>query len=408
MTNGSHGGRPGGPFCPPVFAMWVAVCGVAIAAVYFAGERPERPDVAAVPAAGRPPRLQEPTDALPVRTAAGSPASAQELLSSAADLTDLPLIGTPSADSGEARRVFVRTVADGGEPLDRLLADELPHASRSERDVWRDVLGGVPLSDAREIVRFRKNFGPPSRLTPADLTSADLMPPSSPAPAFETATEAAARPSAPRRPQTGSAERPDEPFQAILAVHRHNLLNMQTPGYLRLVPVPQEAADVGGVRLGDVRVDPASVAVEPRASDDPSDVAAPAGMFLRVRRGEATLLTRCGRAVVQNGRAGLTIGGQTLPLADQPPGEAADVSSWPVFQVDSPSGLRAAGNCLYDATDASGPATRSDGAALPGHTVAAAVEAETEVEALARWQALEAAASAERPIGLVAVQVTGE
>ena len=297
-------------------AAYFAACGAVVlaAAAFLWRPAPERREAFAASDPARPLPLAEPGDALPLTA---------ELPRSEGGQTVLP-VGDPP-------------------PLEQLLDRELPGATASERDVWRDVLDGLPLTDAREIVRLRERFG---QGTPAWRAEP-------PAPVDLTA------PSAPPRPQASRGRFADsvEALHAAADVHRHNIANADTLGFLPLRPVleeaPAEGGVPGGVRLAGTEL--ASAGEPPIDSAHDSDAAAPAGMFLAVRRGGERLLTTGGRLTRTAG--GATLRGCEVVLDGEEPA---------VFRVPEPLSLEPAGNALYRPTAASGPAEQADAEAERG------------------------------------------
>ena len=262
----------------------------------------------------------------------------------------------------------LRRVADSDGPLDRLLSDELPHATASELDVWRDVLGDVGLRDAREIVRMRKHMGALSA-GPAELLHPVPVPP--------TPSEPVADPPEPAAPDGQSA------VQQAINVHRHNMLNCRTSGFLRLEPVLVEAAGGRGLRFLGHRVAADAAVADPTPSPDAAQVAAPAGHFIAVRDDNDVLLTRTARLVRSGGTNLLNVGGRLL----SPAGDANEpLAAWKVASV---GGLTPLGGCLYRPTEESGPATVTDAAVLTGHTVDSECDIDDEFEHLAELRKLQ-------------------
>lgn len=121
--------------------------------------------------------------------------------------------------------------------LESMLHQELPFADASERQVWQDVLDGMPLDDAREIVRMRTRLSTRPLIGPGTMASVPKL----------SQSKAQTPPSIP--PFEGSLHA----FDAAEQVIRHNIANAGALGFLPGIPLMVEAVDRPGTRcLGEM------------------------------------------------------------------------------------------------------------------------------------------------------------
>ncbi len=236
------------------------------------------------------PQLLEP----PVESESSTPSSPEP-----AD----PEAGDPAPRNSEVRSV-----------IDRLL----PKASPEERDIWYQQLKDLPPGIVEDLLQLRRQMpdagasliSPNSPLTPQPLRQPQRLP----------ETEAGAT------PRTSSTV--DPTIRQLQRITRLNLLHLQTPGYLALVPqlatrggssdVSQGGAlllECLGTRLsltmGDVT--PTDRALDVAIHDGPTET-----LFLALDSPEGTLFTRYGRLDVDaQGRLAITLPGGCFPLTPE-------------------------------------------------------------------------------------------
>lgn len=163
-----------------------------------------------------------------------------------------------------------------------IIKEELPDATAQEREVWYDVLRGLPAEDIKGILRMRKHIGADGSMLGAIAgTPAPLIAPKS----AETLTS----------PEPGTERAGEvEVSRRLAEIKRYNDSNRRTVGFKQLVPVlvesPEEAA---GVQLAKVIRDLRSGQLE--ATGRTFDVALRGPGFLQVRQGEQVRYTRDGR-----------------------------------------------------------------------------------------------------------------
>ena len=268
----------------------------------------------------------------------------------------------------------------------RVIREELPDATAQERDVWYDVLLGLPIKDVRGILQMRKRLGSGTTFALQSECESTL-----PAAAHDSASSSLSP------AETSFAAHVDDALhgETIDALHtlrdlnRQNLLNRDTIAYKRLVPLVAEATttDEGTVDLGirclGVIRDMTSGPLRPteRSLDVGIDPSAFRTAFFQVRRGDEVRFTRAGRLGVDGeGRlkllateeewlleppiflpsdaAGIAIETdgrvQATSIDGQDPREAGRIAA---VLFLNPDGLRPAGGGLYEATGASGRPT---------------------------------------------------
>lgn len=200
------------------------------------------------------------------------------------------------------------------ETLRAILDAELSHLPPADRDVWLDVLAGLPPADAVGIVRLWKRFGSGPAVGELDPAQAlpDLFTPSELAPTPVTSAPGT-------HPQPALEARLMEARGLVL----HNLQNLATVGYRRVEPIfstgsPHIAANVVTpalpARMIASRIDQAAGGVIETAS--PLDVAIDGEGFFVVKQPTGrTFYTRCGRfSRDPEGRLALTTSRGELPV----------------------------------------------------------------------------------------------
>ncbi len=297
--------------------------------------------------------------------------------------TEAPVLKTPSVEAGEAPVHRLSPV------IIEILGDELKGVSEQQQEVWADALQGLPPGDAIAIIRMWKNFGD-SSANPLGAMRSPFPALGIPGKRVPDTLPSGITPEVPARSdsQTNVPDQlPPSDLRVIRSadwlqrIARHNAGNVDTCGYLNLVPVNQElpleegsaGATVVGCRL-DVR--PGRYV----KTGNPSHVAVQRQTFFAVRisTGEEWY-TRVGRLVLDaERRLCVDLGDEDLPLVPeiklpeavtrfvllgdsvqvQVPGQA-DPQSIGLLQVAEffdASRLEPKGRSLYAATTASGKA----------------------------------------------------
>lgn len=175
-----------------------------------------------------------------------------------------------------------------------IIAQEMPHASAQELDVWFDVLRGLDPGDVKGILRMRKHVGggggkaiagAPQRIPdPGDW-------PGSP-------------PSIKQASPTGSPWKSTIDCLAhVRDLRLHNLCNAETAGYQLQVPVLHDVSPHDGA-LGTrlLRVEHCFAPGEFHKTGRPLDVAIDGHGFLQVKWHDETRLTRNGRLTIDDER----------------------------------------------------------------------------------------------------------
>ena len=285
------------------------------------------------------------------------------------------------------------------EMMNLLIASELPGATDDEIAVWREVLAGLSLQDARGILRMRSQIGGASALSVAM--------PVRPLPLV-------AAPSTLSSPQDSPLDRADgvtgvgssvDAFAEAAAAARRNLHRQGCLGHLAEYVLIAETEDGSGVRVVDRRLhdEPGPAVYTGR----PLDVAMNGAAFLQVKRDGEPLLTRYGRlAIADDGTVGVELPSGFAPLhpavaidpdalCDTQPvasddlsrqaiaidGEiVATISLWTVADVGA---LERAGAAVYRLTEQTGPAVPFDNGFQAKHLTGSNVVAEIESERLA-------------------------
>jgi len=196
-------------------------------------------------------------------------------------------------------------LTDDSDPtLKAILEAELAHLSPADRDVWLDVLEGLPPADALGIVRLWKRFGSGPGLA-VDTHHANALPetfqPSILAPTPNTLLPFSDGPAAALTPQTNLREARE--------LVQQNLLNAETYGFRRIEPLfgtPSPKLELEGagsgvaanprpaLRMVTSRIDHSMGEVVNTAS--PLDLAIDGeGFFVVTHPDEGEFFTRCGR-----------------------------------------------------------------------------------------------------------------
>lgn len=218
--------------------------------------------------------------------------------------------------------------ANGERALRSLLEAELPDLPAGDRDVWLDVLQGLPPQDALGILRLWKRFGsiPPalSRETPVATPLVPAPSPTSAPPLAVPATEAG--------PESDAVNARTS-LEAARRIVLNNLLNGRSIGFRRTEPLFSEPASaVPTVALASDDTIPAD-ALQPapavqligtRLDQTPGELLATAGPIDMAIDGEgyfavgdegAPYFTRCGRFTRDDrGRLALQTARGALPV----------------------------------------------------------------------------------------------
>ena len=302
-------------------------------------------------------------------------------------------------DSPQAfRDAYLQTVSDERPDrfrmIDALVANELPHATPDEVAIWREALEGLSLQDARGILRMRSQLGSPAPLTP--LPSVAIGPRPSPL-AMPAITPPATRPAT--VPVAASPSTSDA-LAVAAAAARRNLKRQDCLAYLADYVLISETADGAGVRVIDRRLhdEPGPAIYTGR----PLDVSLTGPVFLAVRVGDQTQLTRYGRLSVEDGTVGVDLPDGFAPLdppvrLDLQPGQTVTISDdraaslcvdgqpqapLPMATVADVGALQRGGAMLYRPTDATGPIVPAEGGARPAHLTGSNVMPDIEADRL--------------------------
>ncbi len=266
-----------------------------------------------------------------------------------------------------------------------IIAQEIPHASAQEQDVWFDVLHGLDASDVKGILRMRKHVGG----APGGMAVA-------PGRALAPLSSLPALPATPQQPVTATALADTrECLRRVRNIRLHNLCNAETAGYQRLVPVMSDAGSGSGadnsgssgiahgeLRVRLARIEPSLILGEFHQTGHALDIAIEGPGFLQVRQNGRTRLTRSGRLMIDDDRH-LALATTSEPWRLDPPiivpeearsltidldgrvtvrnGDSEDeteLGTIPLMAVLDPSGMRYAGDGLFEATRSSGPGYR--------------------------------------------------
>jgi flagellar basal-body rod protein FlgG len=225
----------------------------------------------------------------------------------------------PSADAAPLSQ-------DGQAALRAVLESELADLAPADRDVWLDVLEGLPAADAVGIVRLWKKFGSgPGLLSESHRADA---PPESLVPSILLPTPTTSRPFSDPGTPTRSARTDLHEAREFVA---RNLLNAGTVGYHRLEPLfavpplhspaPESVsghavATRRAMHMFASRIDHRSGAMIESAS--PLDFAIEGDGFFVVTHPAGRFYTRCGRfSRDAEGRLALTTSHGDLPVAPE-------------------------------------------------------------------------------------------
>lgn len=237
--------------------------------------------------------------------------------------------------------------------LESLLESELPNANEAERGVWTDVLSGLPLDDAREIIHMRKR-----------LSSSPIVGP------LSSRSKASALPKA--ETKNTREDRFASTFAAFdkaASVLRHNIANAEGIGFLPGQPMLTEAASGVGAEFLMERIDfDAWSTFETGRS---ADIAPTRGTFLAVESDDGPRLTTMGRTVRDGGFVAIDFGprkARVLPLVeiDEETALAEAVRQVRLWSVDAPGRLKRIGQGQFAANEESGDAVVAEGEVATG------------------------------------------
>lgn len=230
--------------------------------------------------------------------------------------------------------------------LDAILNSELPNATEAELDVWRDVLAGMPVNDAREIIRMRK------QLSRGPVVGPGLFP-----------VLRDRKPTKPVQPAPSPFDETFAAFDAAARVHQHNIANVGALGFLPGRPLLSEAVDHIGSDFAGEQI--LSTQWKPMDTFGRHDVAPAKGHFFGVDAGDEVLFTVLGKIAVEDKRLGITFSDRWLPLVPEVViGEGETVASLldeiVQWSLDSPLDLERAGAGRFRAGPAAGEAHKTD------------------------------------------------
>lgn len=209
----------------------------------------------------------------------------------------------------------------------RLIEAEMGTISAQDREVWQDVLRGLPAEDALAILRLYRRFS-----DRADAGGDSIAAPIARMPRVPDLPSLTRTP-APVDLTPQDSDSPQAQLRRARSLHIHNLLNAWTPGFRRLTPVyvdgdigapAVESAD-GGLESAD------SAAIRPdvqfcgpridhregnhKPTGGTFDLAIRGEGFFVVRQGDRRFYTRCGRFRLNaDRRLALDVGAQELTL----------------------------------------------------------------------------------------------
>ncbi|RLS53392.1 MAG: hypothetical protein DWH91_14645 [Planctomycetota bacterium] len=253
-----------------------------------------------------------------LRVAGARPITALERVSDEQPAVGEPVPATLPEESAPAKATLDPVVVE-------LLGDELKDVTEQQREIWADALQGLPPGDAAGIIRMWKNFGDSS----AHPMGAMSPPFPGLGPRGSTAPPAVTRelpPPRPLPPVLPPASTTDDPRLAqseswMRQIVRHNTANVETCGYLNMVPLRQELpfdplSEVSSVIIG-YRLD-----VMPGRyvrTRNPSHVATQRQTFFAVRDPAGRdLYTRVGRLSLDaERRVCIDLGTEDLPLVPE-------------------------------------------------------------------------------------------
>jgi flagellar basal body rod protein FlgG len=281
--------------------------------------------------------------------------------------------------------------------LRAFIRDELQTLAASEHDVWYETLRGLSREDATEILRIwkltrRVESGPIS----PELKQFAALPIEKPVP---TPSPAAPKP----HPHESAEIRTHQ--DEVRRLCQLNLANVSTPGYrsrelMKFEQTGAAGSDGPTTARSNLLIDVSQGKI--RHTQRVLDCAIKGSGFFQVKRGNETLLTRCGRFVLDDeGRI-------ALPRSHGPPcplepaiavpkdceqlqiqltgeitavvkGATQHVGAIPMFCVFNSSALEPAGDNLFRITEDSGPA-RATAPAEPEAIIQGSVE-ESNVDA---------------------------
>lgn len=259
--------------------------------------------------------------------------------------------------------------------LDLLLQDELPHANEAERGVWTDVLDGLPLDDAREILRMRK------RLSPSPLSAN--------AKAMHGVIRRNSVDGLSRLPMDDHRTSPFSgsisALQKAIAIHQHNIANAVSPAFVPGIPVTVEASDGTGVVF--LREEIGVAKNDVLETGRHADVACSPGQFIGVGTEADLQLTRLGRLMEHDGLLCVDLGEHpkpvvpTVKLNDDKSLEQA-ITEVKLWSVESPRYLKRTGASCFQATELSGVPVSLEDDLKHGCLSAASVAIEDEEHAI--------------------------
>jgi flagellar basal-body rod protein FlgG len=223
--------------------------------------------------------------------------------------------------------------------LRRLIDAEMGNISDQDREVWEDVLRGLPAEDALGILRMWQRFGQGAAGDKPGLpavSSPSGLPPL--APRDNSATFAPGSRTAPPRHAAAAADPVRADLLRARAILVNNLLNADSPGFRRTEPLfvdlrPADAKGVvesqqsePGILWAGQRLDLSEG--KSQRTGGPFDLAIQGDGFFIVREAGRQYYTRCGRfRISADRRLVLPIGGSELLLDPEIviPGDAVDV-----------------------------------------------------------------------------------
>ena len=219
--------------------------------------------------------------------------------------------------------------------LQEVIRDELPDVSDEELRTWEDQLGGMPIRQVRELLRFRKQFGLQQDAIQPDslLTTGSSEQPALPPKAKREVT--------PQQPSLSGADEGSPLVQDAVRVFRlekqvllHNLVNARTIGFKRSrvvyenvepssndadgpLPFTGEISIGNGVRMAETEICPTQGCLVETGQS--TDIAIDGDAFCAVldsrESSPRTLYARTGRLCQDDQRQlALKVGSRTFPL----------------------------------------------------------------------------------------------
>ncbi|MCA9110340.1 MAG: hypothetical protein KDA52_10350 [Planctomycetaceae bacterium] len=349
---------------------------------------PERPTAAVGPEVPRSDSVPGPFFAAAARRLMGP--TEEESLSAhpvrvATDITPRATASTPDSLSFSDAAPIDEETQLREQVTRTIIAQELPHSTEQEQEIWFDVLRGMEAADVKGILRMRKHVG-------GDPASTFGM--------LQIGPDVSAPP-APKRSSITSAADEDrwkntlQSLQQIRDIRMHNLANAETIGFIRQLPVTRELTGQtghSGVQFLKSELDPS--AGVPFHTGRLLDVAISGTGFFQVRYQDEVRLTRCGRFLLDEERH-LGLSTTSEPWRLEPPivvpedvvevlfnpggqvdgiksetQEQVELGRIQLVTVDAPAALEPVGEGLYAVTELSGPIRpQASGGQLHGRSV---------------------------------------